>query len=68
MESFIVCIGDYLNVVVQIGLVIPHVAVEHPRDRPIETFRLVVGLGAVSSCERIPNPRHHAHPAEEFRL
>lgn len=68
MDFVIVCIGEYLNVVVPIALVIAHVAAEHSYDRSIEEFCLAVGLRVVGARECIRDHHHHTDPAEELRL
>lgn len=65
MDSVIVCIGKYMNLVAPITLVIPYGTTYYPHYRPIKAFRLVVGLRVVGDCELVLNLHHHTKPVEE---
>lgn len=67
MDSVVISIVEYRNVIVPSVLVIPHVTAEHPQYRPIYAFPLVVRLRVEGACACVRNPPHLAYLAKAFR-
>lgn len=64
MDSIIICIAAYPNVVVPMSLVIPHIRVEHAQDLSIEYFSLAIGIQMVGLHELTRYPHHHPDTEE----